>query len=192
MMNSQSIKEQVVSGLALAAKVLLAFATVGMFWGGIIVITAPERVRPDSFLFRLVGIGTHSFIAGWLCLAVSTSILILTMDRWVKALPGLFLYSAFGGLIMTSGRYAGDPVPQRVAWFLTLFAVLTAIVSWTFRERKLYAIDRIALMVFQTCLALAVTPNLPRMFKALTTGFSALLLAWAFDRIRHPSVGLSK
>lgn len=191
-MDGRSIKEQVISGLALAAKFLFGFATVALFWGAITVITAPERVSPDSFLLRRVGVGTHSVIAGWLCLAVSTAILILTMDRWVKILSGFFLYATFGAVIMLSGHYAGDPVPQREAWFLTLFSIATAIVSWTFRERKLYVIDRIALMIFQTCLALGATPNPRRMFKALTAAFVALLSAWVVDLIRQARGGLRR
>lgn len=183
-MDIQSIKEQVISGLALAAKVLFGFATIGMFWGGIIAITDPEHVRPDSFLFHPMGVGTHSFIAGWLCLAISTAILILTMDGWVKILSGWFAYSTLGGLIMLSGQYSGRPVPRSAALFVTLFAILTALVTWTLRERKLYVIDRVALMGFQTCVALGLTPNLPRMFKALSTGFAFLLLAWVANWVR--------
>ena len=155
----------------------------GMFCGGIIAITHPERVRPESFLLWRIPAGTHSFSAGWIYLAVSTAILILTMDGWVKILAGWFAYSTLGALIMLSGKYNGVPVPRNEALFLWVFTISTAAVCWTFRERKLQVIDRFAMMAFLFSLGLGMTQHDSTMFAALSIGFTFLLLAWAVDHI---------
>lgn len=185
-MGDRSGKDQMISGLSLSATFLVGVGVIGMFCGGIIAVTHPERVRPESFLLRRLVAGTYSLNAGWIYLTVSTVILLLTMDRWVRVLPGLFAYSTLGGFIMLSGRYSGVAVPLREALFLTLFTISTAVVSWTFRRRKLLLIDRVALMAFLFCLAIGVTPDLITMFKALSLGFTFLLLAWAVNRFSNP------
>lgn len=187
-MGDGSVKDQVMSGLSITAKGLAGFATIGMFWTGIIAIASPERVRPDSFLLRRLALGTHSFIAAWICLAVSSAILVLTMDRWVKVLPGFFATSTLIPLIMLSGRrYNGAPVPWNVALLLTFFTISTAVVTLTFQDRKLHVIDRVALMAFLFCLGIGMTPKLSTMFMALGIGFGLLLVAWAANLFRSRS-----
>jgi hypothetical protein len=190
-MYSRSVKDQVMNGLTLSAKGLVGFATIGMFWAAITVIISPERVRSDSFLLVRFGIGTHSFVAGWICLAASTAIRILTMERWVRVLPGFFAYSTVAPLIMLSGQYSGVPVPRSAALFLTLFTISTAAVSLTFKERKLHFIDRVALMAFLFCLGIGMTPKQPTMFTALSIGFAFLLLAWGANRVKSRSADKS-
>jgi len=182
-MGDRSVKEQVLSGLSITVKALAAFATIATFWAAIIAVTSPERVRPESFLLRRWALGTHSFIVAWICLAVATAILVLTMDRWVKILPGFFFSATVIPLIMLSGRrYHGVPVPWNVGWSLLFFTISAAIISLTFQERRLHVIDRVALMVFLFCLGIGMTPNVSTMFTALGIGFAFLVLAWAVDR----------
>lgn len=183
-MDGRLIKEQVISGVLLTAKGLFGVATLGMFWGGISAIIHPEQVRPESFLLHRLIIGTHSFSAAWIYLAVSTAILILTMDRWVKIVFGLFVYSTLGPLIMLSGKYNGIPVPRSEALFLTFFTISTAVVSWTFRERELHVIDRVAWMAFLFCFGIGASPEPSTVFPALSIGFACLVVAWAVNLIQ--------
>jgi len=117
---------------------------------------------------------------------MSTAILLLTMDRWVKIIPGVLGYATLGGLIMLfSGHYSRIRVPWRVALILTLFTIASAGLSLTFQERKLNVVDRVALMAFVSCLAIGTTPSFSAMLMALGIGFAFLLFAWALDRIRR-------
>lgn len=179
--------EQVVSGLRISALILFGFMTMVMFWGGVALITTPQRVSPNSLLLRVLFLQTHPIIAGWIFIPVSAAILLLTMNHWVKLLPGFFAYSTIGALIMLfSGQYNGVRVPWRAALFLTIIGISTAVVSSTFHNRKLRIIDRVALMVFQVCWALAVLPKpTMMMYLALTAGLAFLLIAWEVDVIKR-------
>jgi hypothetical protein len=183
-MDGRSVRKQVISGVLITTKFLFGAATLGMFWGGIAAIIHPEQVRAESFLLHRLIVGTHSFTAAWIYLAVSAVILILTMDRWVQILSGLFAYSTLGPLIALSGKYNGVPVPRNEAVFLTFFTIATAVVSWTFRERKLHLIDRVAMMAFLFCLGVGASPELSTVFPAFSIGFACLVLAWAVNRIQ--------
>jgi hypothetical protein len=184
-MGYRSVKDQVISGLSIAASFVFGIAVIGMFCGGIIAILHPERVRPESFLLRRVGVGTPSFSAAWIFLAISTAILIFTMDRWVKVIPGLFFYSTLGGAIMLSGKYSGVPVPRNEAVFLIFFTISTAVISLTFQRRKLRVMDRVAWMAFLFCCGIGTTPNPSTMFTALSIGFTFLLLAWGVNHLQR-------
>ncbi len=176
-MNDRTIKSQIISGLQLAAKTILAIATAGIFFGSLTAIISPSRVRPDSFLVR-------SPASGWILLAVATTILIATMNRWVKILPGVLGYSTLGGLIMlASGQSNKVPVPRLTAFLLVLFTVASSLLSLTFQERRLSIVDRLALLGFLFCLAFSATPKFSTMLTALAIGFGCLLLAWMIDRI---------
>ena|SRR5436190_11135107 len=178
-MSDRTIKSQIISGLQLAAKTILAIATAGIFFGSLTAIISPSRVRPDSFLVR-------SPASGWILLAVATTILIATMNRWVKILPGVLGYSTLGGLIMlASGQYNKVPVPRLTAILLILFTVASSLLSLTFQERRLSIVDRLALLGFLFCLAFSATPTFSTMLTALAIGVGCLLLAWTIDRIEH-------
>lgn len=178
-MGKRTVKDQVIKGALLTAKVLLVWATAGMFWIGIYVIFSPGRVRPEALSAR-------SLVVGSVLLVMSTAILLFTIDRWVKIIPGVMGYATLGGLIMLfSGHYGRILVPWRVALILTLFTIASAGLSLTFQERKLNVVDRVALMAFVSCLAIATTPSVSTMLTALSIGFAFLLFAWVLDRIRR-------
>src|SRR5215469_17959547 len=104
-MDKRTVKDQVIKGTLLTAKVLLVWATAGMLWIGIYVIFSPGRVRQEP-------LSTRSLLVGSVLLVMSTAILLLTMDRWVKIIPGVLGYATLGGLIMLfSGHYSRIRVP---------------------------------------------------------------------------------
>jgi hypothetical protein len=110
--------------------------------------------------------------------------LFLTVDRWVKILPGFFAYSTIGGLItLLSGQHNRAPAPWQAALFLTIFGISASALSLTFQGRKLRLIDRIALMGFQACLPLGATTKLSVMYGALTASLAFLLIAWQLEVI---------
>jgi hypothetical protein len=155
-----------------------------LFWVGITLITTPQRISSNSILLRALSLETHPVIAGWIFLPLSAAILFLTVDRWVKILPGFFAYSTIGGLItLLSGQHNRAPAPWQAALFLTIFGISASALSLTFQGRKLRLIDRIALMGFQACLPLGATTKLSVMYGALTASLAFLLIAWQLEVI---------
>jgi hypothetical protein len=85
---------EVKSGLRLTATMLLGGAWLGLVFAGMAIAFIPPR----------------SPVTGWLILVIAALIMIATMDRWVKALPGILGYGTFGGLLMiVSGHLLNQP-----------------------------------------------------------------------------------
>lgn len=177
-MDNRGMKDQVISGLWLAAKTLLVIFTGYALVGGVVLLRRPDP-DPRSILAR------HSLVP-WICLAIATGILIPTTYRWVTILPGILGYGALGGLIMlTIGHYGNMHVPRLIALALTLFMILSSVLTSSFSRRNLSLIDRFALLAFLFCLAFGFTPDIFAMTVALGIGLSTLLCAWVLDRIRR-------
>lgn len=178
--DSRPVKDQIISGLVITAKTLLAIFTGGALAGGLAVLRTPEAIRPVSF------VGRHP-ITPWACVVVATLILIFTIDRWVTILPGILGYGILGGLIMlASGHYGKMHVPRPIALAFTLYTIAGTGLALSFARRPLTLIDRVALLAFVFCLALSMTPDNFAMTAALGIGVAFLLIAWVLDRIpRH-------
>jgi hypothetical protein len=137
---------QVKNGFRTAGWVLFTITTVFLLLGGITAICFPNTIEPYSFLRHSPGIG-------WIFLAVSTVILIVMMDRWVKILPGIIGYAIVGALIaLETGHYGHLPVPRGQALIALLFLSVVTALSLTFQKRTLNVVDRIALLTFVFCL----------------------------------------
>jgi len=177
MMDKRPATMQIISGLAIAAKTLLAIFTGGALAGGLAVLRKPEATLPDSF------IGRHPFTP-WACVIIATVILILTIDRWVTILPGILGYATLGGLIMvTSGHYGKMVVPRPIALALMLYAIAGTGLTMSFARRPLTLIDRVALLAFVFCLAFSMSASISSASIALGIGSAFLLIAWVIDRI---------
>ena len=168
------------SGLLLAAKTLVAIATGGLFFAGIAAVFIPSLIRPESFL-------AHSVVFGWGSLTIATAILILTMNRWAKILPGLLAYGALGGLLaIVSGRLSGSPntrISRSEVIFITLFLAVSSALSFALQKRNLNTVDRIALMIFAFCLALSVSPKQSTMLMTIGIGLASLLFALVYGSV---------
>ena len=74
------------NGFRLAASWLLFMIWLGLVFGGLgIVFSREARFSP---------------IVGWLVLAIAAVVAVLTMERWVKALPAFLAYGVFNGFSM--------------------------------------------------------------------------------------------
>jgi hypothetical protein len=169
MMNS--IPSQVKNGFRLAGWVLLGIAWLGLVFAGLGIAFTP---------------GPRSPLLGWGILAISGLVLIFTMDKWVRLLPGLLAYGACSGIFILADGHALNhpevPVPRFEAVILILFFVTAAAVSFSFSKHKLSAIDRIALFIFVACFfGQAVAP--PRwMWLIVGIGLACLFGAWLYGR----------
>jgi hypothetical protein len=183
-MDDRTVGEQVVSGFRITGLFLFAIATVATYWGSITAIANSQELGPNSFLFHTFTIGPFSFIAAWVCLLVSATILFLTIDYWVKILPGILIWmvcSSMRGYVLFS-KHGKD---LNVALFLMGSLIATACVAFTFTFRKLRAFDRIALMAFLMSFGLIFSPHNPRVYWASSAGFVILFLAMAINQMQR-------
>ena len=168
--------------LTTAAGWVVGFLTIALFLGGLTVICFPSRVEPNSF------VGHHRLIMGWASLIVGTAVLILTMNRWVAALPGLLAAATLSGVIsLVQGHVINlplKPIPRVDALIAALLFLGSTILSaLAFKGRSLTVIDKLALLAVVSSLALGVLRD------SITLGavstFLCLLFALVYNRLRH-------
>ncbi|MGO9241855.1 MAG: hypothetical protein ACLQBJ_13705 [Bryobacteraceae bacterium] len=168
---SKDAGSQVKSGFKVAGAVLLGGVWLSLVFAGMAVAFSPSP---------------HPPALGWGLLVIAALVLILTMDRWVKAFPGLLACGILGSIItLVDGHAVNNPkvvVSRLVALLMILFFATAAALSSTFVKHKLTVPDRIALFVFIFCFfGQAVVPRF--MLVAMGIGFSCLAAAWVYDRI---------
>lgn len=169
----KTVLSQVKGGLRLTAIVLLMVGWLGLVFGGMAIALTPSP---------------HSPVVGWGLLVIAAVILVLTMDRWVRVLPGILAYGILGGILtILSGHALNQPsvnVPRVEGVIMTILIAGSAAVSFTFTKRKLDLFDRLALLAFVFCFfwqaALRHFVLVP-----LAIGFCFLAAAWGYARLRH-------
>jgi len=172
---------------------LFGFAVLGFFVDGVAVVFFPSE---------------HSRSVGWVFLLGSTAAGLILLHRWIKYLAVLFGYGVLNGIVLTlSGHLTGSPsvpVSRPMGLLATAFCIAGAVLSFTFKERKLYPIDRIAVLVLVFAFAYGAVYDADRSgaargavphefvsFVLLGIGLCALFTAWAYDRFRRQAVGPS-
>jgi hypothetical protein len=130
----ETVGQQVKSGFQTAGAWLLGFVWLCLVLGGIIIGFSPSNYPPGL---------------GWLLLAVAAAVLVLTVDRWVKAFPGIMAVATVNSLItISSGHATGNAsvlIPRSTAILATLLLAGGTALSLTFR-RKVSVLDRFALL----------------------------------------------
>ena len=129
----------------------------------------------------------HHRVLGWMFLAIAGLLAALSVDRWVKILPGVLGLMIINASIAVWKGYAGpDPslkLPRRVGLVILLILVVCSALALTLQSRQLTTMDRVALCGFLVCLGLAIA-----LFPSLI-GFGLMLCclatAWVADRVRQ-------
>ena len=159
--------------------VILTITTGGLLLGG-----AGIAFRPS----------THSQLLGWFYLIVASAILVATVNRWVKILPGILGYAALNAsLALYTGQLIGSPpiaISRTVAAAYAILFAAGAVISAKFRNRRLNRIDQIALLASVYSVVWASLFESSITFIALSVGISSLLIALGYDyvqRRRHPN-----
>jgi hypothetical protein len=118
-------------------------------------------------------------------LTLGSLIVVSTVSRWRKILPGLLIYAVFNGLISIRHGYLPNnpdkPIGLSGAIALTLLFAATGILSTTFVRRRINLLDRIALISVPAGLVWAPFTK-PSSLLPLFIPFLALLGAWAKNR----------
>jgi len=171
-MSLDNVGNQVKSGIKRTGAWLLGLAWLGLVFAGMAIAFNPSP---------------HSPKLGWGLLGIAALVLVFTMDKWVKVLPGLLAYGVLGSILMLlSGHAVNHPdvlVSKLQAAVLMILFAIAAGLSVTFAKQKLTVPDRVALFVFIFCFFWqAVAPHL--MILSLAIGFSCLACAWIYGLLR--------
>jgi len=185
LMSRPSKMSQVKSGLRLAALILVGFVVAGMFFGG-----------ADYLFFP----SAHSRWLGLIFLVISTPVMVLTMNRWVKVMAGFLGLAVLNGLLsISTGHVLANPtmpISHLYASSLTLFFALAAILTGKMKDRRLGLVDRISVMAFLCSLAFLISYQTQReaaksaplnatAFTLMGISLSCLFAAWAVDHIQR-------
>jgi prepilin signal peptidase PulO-like enzyme (type II secretory pathway) len=87
--------EHVFRGIRLALGMVAGICTIGLLAYGFNKLHFPAV---DNSLFGSLKDYPARAVGG-VCVAISLVILVSTVNRWIKMLPGLFAYAALGGLL---------------------------------------------------------------------------------------------
>jgi predicted outer membrane lipoprotein len=132
--------------------------------------------------------GGRSHLIGWTALAVGFTILIKTMDLWVRYAQVLLGSGIIGAIaIFTTGHAINskNPVPRAVSGMLTIALVGCSLIMGTLAERRLQIFDRIGLVVFVGAFFGALAARTPAvMLVCLTAAFGILLALWLYNRYK--------
>jgi len=175
---------QVKSGLRLAGLTLVFFGIAGLFFAGV------------NYSFFPAG---HSRTLGLVFLIISTPVMVVTMNRWVKVLAGLLALGVLNGVLSISTGHLlanpSQPVSRLDALCITAFFAVAAALASTMKGRKLNLVDRIAVLVFVSSLALLMEyegihgrPGAPLAgtdFTLMGIGLCCLLVAWAYGCLQR-------
>jgi hypothetical protein len=183
-MQKPGTMSQVKSGLRLAGLTLVFFGIAGLFFAGV------------NYSFFAEG---HSRALGLVFLIISASVMVVTMNRWVKVLAGLLALGVLNGVIsISTGHLLANPtqpMSRLDALYITVFFAVAAALASTLRGRKLNPVDRIAVLAFVSSLALLMEyegmhgrPGAPLAstdFTLMGIGLGCLLVAWGYDRLQR-------
>ena len=171
----RSLREQVISGLRLAGWTVLGIITCILLVGG---AAAAFSVMPN-----------HRVLGG-AALTVAASVLVYTVQRWAKLLPGLLLLATFNALVMAkTGTLITNHsvhIPRQVALGSALLLATSCVLSLQFYGRRLGLVDRIALLSYVACTVWGMLSKF--LLAPLILGVLILILAWANDRIRRSRI----
>ncbi len=168
----RSVADQVKSGAKLGVAFVLIFCWVGL------TAFAVGAVFSDSQKSRALG---------WLCLFIAAVIAILTVDRWVKALPVALGMAVLNGWISVWNGYTGvnpeNRIPRLPSAMIVLVLVACNFLAIAIAARKLTVIDRAALFAFLVAFGFAIS-SFPSA-KGFILMFSCLAVAWGNDRMQR-------
>jgi len=173
MHRAETVGQEVKSGLQTAGAWLLGMVWLCLVFGGITIGFSPSKYPPAL---------------GWMLLSVAAAVLVLTVDRWVKAFPDIMAVATVNSIMtISSGHATGNPsvlIPRSTAMLATLLLAGGTALSLTFRTKKVRVPDRVALLALAVSIGWGAV-DVRHWLPALGVGTCCLFLAWAYDRIRR-------
>jgi putative Ca2+/H+ antiporter (TMEM165/GDT1 family) len=133
---------------------------------------------------------------GYVVLAVAGAMFAATANRWKRVFPGIMLAATLGTLLeLEQGHAVNNPsvlIPRWIALVQLVVITGVTVLSFTFKNRRLNILDRIALLAFAASIYVggeeATRQQLPL---ALIVGGVCVVAAWAYDRLQRPKAEYS-
>ena len=186
MKKERTIAEQVTSGFRIAGYWLL-----GMLWLGFVYAGLGEAFGTEAEFNE----GHHpSRILGWALLFIASLVFVLTANSWKKAFPAIMSAATFNSLLILERGHnlnSSEPVPRSIGLILFLVFACMTYLSFTFKQRSLGVLDRMALLAFAVSIFAGavwggsaqktITPY------PLVAGAFCVVIAWMINRFRKTS-----
>jgi hypothetical protein len=136
--------------------------------------------------------GVHSLQAtrlhsatGWICTIGPSLVVILTVDRWVKVMPGILSYATLAGVIVTStGHLLNQPhslIPRWQAAALTILLAVSAALFLPLAKSRLGSVERVAILMYAACLVWASATSGAVMLLAGSLALAVLVTVRLYD-----------
>ncbi len=184
MSKQPTTKEQVKAGFTSAFAWILGCAWFALVIWGILNAFGTEANFSEGH--------RPSRVLGYVILGVAATIFAATANRWKRLFPGIMLAATLGALLeLEQGHAVNNPfvlIPHWIALVQFLVVVGVTALSFTFKNRPLNIVDRIAFIAFAASIFVGgreVTRQ--RLPLALIVGGVCVLAAWAYDRVRRHS-----
>ena len=165
MRTKRSWKKEVASGLRICGLMIAGFLVFAqLLWGaGVAFSKLPGPKGP-----------------AWVALLVAVGIVVQTVERWKRVLPGLLILAAFNALVMAlSGHLINNPrvvISREVSVGAALLFVAASVLSARFYDRRLGLVDRIAILSYVAFFTWGWLSNL--FLTPLMLGTAVLGAAW--------------
>jgi hypothetical protein len=174
---------QVKSGFRLAGLALLFFLVAGLFFASVDYLFFPG----------------HSRALGLVFLVISTPVMVVTINRWVRVMTGILALAVLNGVLSISTGHLlanpAQPISRLDALYLTTFFAAAAALSSTMKARTLSVVDRISVLAFVFSFAYLlgyegmrdigkIAPLNATDFVLMGIGLSCLFLGWAYNRFK--------
>ena len=133
--------------------------------------------------------GKQPHLVGGTILIVAVTVMIATINLWVKHLQVIFGGFILGGIIATCSGHLlnGSPLPRLTAASLTVLFIGCGLISRTLAQRRLTMFDRVALIAFLGAFVGGLVRGTPSAgVVGLGIGFGFLFTAWVRDRLLPP------
>jgi hypothetical protein len=174
-MDRPNMKTEVTTGFRAAGFALLGLGWLGLVLGGIVVAFIPQSKYPP--------------VVGWVLLAMAATILVTTAQTWVKAMPGLLglatLNALIAGLTGHTANLSSAPIPRSDALTAAVLLATSTVLSLSFTSRKIYAVDRIAFLIYAICIFWGAVDHRVTLTLQMGIATFSLFSAWLYDRLRR-------
>jgi hypothetical protein len=172
--------KQMKNGLRTAGAWLLGLGWLGLVFAGMAVAFSTSKYPP---------------VVGWVFLGIAAVILFITAERWVKALPGILGLATFNALVSVFSGHAINlpsvPISRSEAVLATLLLAASTAVSPTFASRKLSIFDRLAFLIYASCIFWGAVDHRVNLPVQMGVGTFCLFFAWGYNRLRRRRDGSS-
>jgi len=175
------MRKEVRSGIRRAGGWLL-----GICWFGLVLWGILEAFGTEANF----SVGHHpSRALGYVLLSIAGIIFVVTANLWKRVFPGIMLFATLGSLLELERGHAVNSssivIPRWISSIQLIVVAGVMVLSFTFKNRPLNILDRLALLVFTASIFYggmeATRQEVPL---ALIVGGLCIFFVWLVDRLK--------